>query len=141
MRYAEAFSQRTPPGMEAVDNLTTLPDLDEPNMLHSLCVRYTQRKIYTRTGPILVAMNPWQDLRLYGAEVLQMFRNRDMDSTPPHVFAIAEAAFKNLQVMVHTTSNMPRAASNVMPSLAPHAASGVVRGAHTRKAPCAPIRA
>ena len=140
-RGSDRVSQRTPPGMEAVDNLTTLPDLDEPNMLHSLCVRYTQRKIYTRTGPILVAMNPWQDLRLYGAEVLQMFRNRDMDSTPPHVFAIAEAAFKNLQVLVHTASNMPRAAAKIMPSLAPHAASGVVRGAHTRKAPCAPIRA
>jgi myosin heavy subunit len=89
--------------MEAVDNLTTLPDLDEPNMLHSLCVRYTQKKIYTRTGPILVAMNPWQDLteKLYGQEVLRAYRNTSMDQTMPHVYAIAEAAFKGLQVASH----------------------------------------
>ena len=97
-RGSDRVSQRTPPGMEAVDNLTTLPDLDEPNMLHSLCVRYTQQKIYTRTGPILVAMNPWQDLKLYGQEVLRGYRNRSMDQTMPHVYAISEAAFKNLQV-------------------------------------------
>ena len=97
-RGSDRVSQRTPPGMEAVDNLTTLPDLDEPNMLHSLCVRYTQQKIYTRTGPILVAMNPWQDLKLYGQEALRGYRNRSMDQTMPHVYAISEAAFKNLQV-------------------------------------------
>jgi len=97
-RGSDRVSQRTPAGMEAADNLTTLPDLDEPNMLHSLCVRYTQKKIYTRTGPILVAMNPWQDLKLYGQEVLCTYRNKNMESTLPHVFAIGEAAFKNLQV-------------------------------------------
>lgn len=98
-RGSDRVSQRTPAGMEAVDNLTTLPDLDEPNMLHSLCVRYTQKKIYTRTGPILVAMNPWQELNLYGQEVLKNYRNLKMDDTMPHVFAIGEAAFKNLQVV------------------------------------------
>jgi len=46
--------------MEMVDNLTTLPDLDEPNMLQSLNARYMKNLIYTRTGPILVALNPWQ---------------------------------------------------------------------------------
>ena len=57
--------------MVLVDDLTQLPDLDEPNMLNSLCCRYLQQqpKIYTRTGPILVGMNPWQDLKLYTPEV------------------------------------------------------------------------
>ncbi len=102
-RGSDRVSQRTPPGMEAVDNLTTLPDLDEPNMLHSLCVRCTQKEIYTRTGPILVAMNPWQDLteKLYNQEVLRAYRNTSMDQTIPHVYAIAEAAFKGLQVASH----------------------------------------
>ena len=96
-RGSDKVSQRTPQGMEAVDNLTLLPDLDEPNMLHSLCVRYLQQKIYTRTGPILVALNPWQDLNLYQQQILNSYRNKPLDDTLPHVFAISEAAFKNLQ--------------------------------------------
>jgi myosin-5 len=96
-RGSERVSQRTRSDMETVDNLTTLPDLDEPNMLHSLNARYLQNKIYTRTGPILVAMNPWQELKLYGSEVLHSYRRKPMDAVPPHVFAIAEAAFANLQ--------------------------------------------
>jgi len=72
-------SQRTPAGMELVDNLTTLPDLDEPNMLQSLNVRYVENRIYTRTGPILVALNPWQDLNLYGNDVLHAYRRKNVD--------------------------------------------------------------
>ena len=55
-RGSGRISQRTAPGLEAVDNLILLPELDEPNMLHSLCVRYLQRRIYTRTGPVLKSM-------------------------------------------------------------------------------------
>eukprot|EP00961_Rhodomonas_salina_P213887 2888551-Rhodomonas_salina.1 len=42
-------------------------------------------------------MNPWQELKLYGSEVLHSYRRKQMDHVPPHVFAIAEAAFANLQ--------------------------------------------
>ncbi len=96
-RGSDKISQRTPKELEAVDNLTTLPDLDEPNMLHSLCVRYTQNKIYTRTGPILVAMNPWTEVNLYSQEILHSYRRKKIDAIPPHVFGISEAAFANLQ--------------------------------------------
>ena len=96
-RGSDRISQRTPRDLEAVDNLTMLPDLDEPNMLHSLCVRYMQNKIYTRTGPILVAMNPWTELNVYGPDALHSYRRKKLDNVAPHVFAISETAFANLQ--------------------------------------------
>eukprot|EP00961_Rhodomonas_salina_P002552 35525-Rhodomonas_salina.4 len=86
------LSQRTPAAMETTEDLSSLPDLNEPNMLHSLKCRYLQGDIYTRTGPILVALNPWQKLdHLYSAEVLESYRGKKMEECAPHVYAIAEA--------------------------------------------------
>ena len=42
-RGSDLISQRTPADMVLVDDLTLLPDLDEPNMLNSLCCRYLER--------------------------------------------------------------------------------------------------
>jgi myosin-5 len=42
-------------------------------------VRYVENRIYTRTGPILVALNPWQDLNLYGNDVLHAYRRKNVD--------------------------------------------------------------
>lgn len=95
-RGSTRISQRTPSIMVEVDDLTALPDLDEPNMLHSLQMRYLRDKIYTSTGPILVGINPWQDLNVYGQETLKSYRGRKMHEMPPHVFGVAEAAFTNL---------------------------------------------
>ena len=41
--------------------------------------RYVENRIYTRTGPILVALNPWQDLNLYGNDVLHAYRRKNVD--------------------------------------------------------------
>ena len=97
-RGSDRISQRTPKELEAVDNLTDLPDLDEPNLLHSLNVRYSRSQIYTRTGPILVAMNPWTNLPLYGQDVLHSYRKANLNSAAPHIYGIGEAAFSNLQI-------------------------------------------
>ena len=96
-RGSDKISQRTPPDLEDIENLAALPDLDEPNILHSLNVRYLKSKIYTRTGPILVAMNPWTDLKMYGTEILHSYRQKKLEQVPPHIYAVSEAAFANMQ--------------------------------------------
>ena len=39
--------------------MTSLPHLHEPGVLHNLAVRYTDGSIYTWTGGILIALNPF----------------------------------------------------------------------------------
>ena len=56
------FCYRNPSAVEAVDDFLTLPHLDEPNILHSLRVRYNQGHVYSYTGPILIAVNPWRQV-------------------------------------------------------------------------------
>lgn len=51
---------------EGRDNdLITLPHLHEPAILHAISERFFHGKIYTWTGPVLIAVNPFQRLPLY----------------------------------------------------------------------------
>lgn len=46
-------------------DLITLPHLHEPAILHAISERFFQGKIYTWTGPVIIAVNPFQRLPLY----------------------------------------------------------------------------
>jgi hypothetical protein len=56
------FCYRNPSAVEGVEDFLKLPNLDEPNILHSLRVRYNQGHVYSYTGPILIAVNPWRQV-------------------------------------------------------------------------------
>ncbi|ONM05602.1 myosin1 [Zea mays] len=64
--------------------------LSEPSVLYNLQYRYSKDMIYTKAGPVLVAVNPFKKVSLYGNEYIDAYRNKSMDS--PHVYAIADAA-------------------------------------------------
>ena len=53
---------RNEEGKDDVADLITLPHLHEPAILRALEVRYARGEIYTFTGPILLAVNPFQKL-------------------------------------------------------------------------------
>eukprot|EP00567_Pseudictyota_dubia_P013298 CAMPEP_0197441594 /NCGR_PEP_ID=MMETSP1175-20131217/7837_1 /TAXON_ID=1003142 /ORGANISM="Triceratium dubium, Strain CCMP147" /LENGTH=144 /DNA_ID=CAMNT_0042971901 /DNA_START=421 /DNA_END=851 /DNA_ORIENTATION=+ len=58
-----------------VDNdMINLPHLHEPAILHSINERFEYGKIYTWTGPVLIAVNPFQRLPLYTNEILESYR-------------------------------------------------------------------
>jgi myosin heavy subunit len=60
---------------ENVSDLITLPHLHEPAILHSLRLRYDGNVIYTSTGPILIAINPFKRMEgLYGEGVMEEYR-------------------------------------------------------------------
>jgi myosin heavy subunit len=50
---------------KTVDDLIHLPHLHEPEILHVLSMRFRNNLIYTYTGPILLAVNPFKPLPLY----------------------------------------------------------------------------
>ena len=80
--------------LAGADDLTRLSFLHEPAILHNLRLRYAENVIYTYTGPILVALNPWKPLPCYGNDVMKAYMNVAMGEAPPHVFAMADAAFR-----------------------------------------------
>lgn len=51
---------------EGADNdMIALQHLHEPAILHAVSERYFRGEIYTWTGPVLIAVNPFQRLPLY----------------------------------------------------------------------------
>ena len=52
-----------------VDDLISLTHLHEPAILHALEMRFCHDIIYTSTGPILIAVNPFKAVSLYTEQV------------------------------------------------------------------------
>ncbi|KAJ1618528.1 P-loop containing nucleoside triphosphate hydrolase protein [Pavlovales sp. CCMP2436] len=81
---------------EGYDDNTQLAHLDEANMLLNLSTRYEAGQIYTYVGTILVAINPYAELPLYGEERMRTYRGRPMRALAPHPYAIADLALRLL---------------------------------------------
>jgi myosin V len=57
-----------------VDDLIGLTHLHEPAILHALRLRYDSNIIYTATGPILIAINPFKPMELYSDTTMERYR-------------------------------------------------------------------
>ncbi|XP_032261983.1 unconventional myosin-VIIb [Phoca vitulina] len=93
----DTLSPMHPNSVQGVDDMIRLGELNEAGMVHNLLIRYQKHKIYTYTGSILVAVNPFQVLPLYTPEQAQLYYNRHMGELPPHVFAIANNCYFNMK--------------------------------------------
>lgn len=56
-----------------VDDLIGLTHLHEPAILHALRLRYDADIIYTATGPILIALNPFKKMDIYSNEQMESY--------------------------------------------------------------------
>ncbi|KAK9697275.1 hypothetical protein RND81_08G026400 [Saponaria officinalis] len=78
-----------------VDDMTKLAYLHEPGVLSNLAIRYSINEIYTYTGNILIAVNPFQKLpHLYDVHMMEQYKGAQFGELSPHVFAIADTSYR-----------------------------------------------
>ncbi|CAH0594344.1 unnamed protein product [Chrysodeixis includens] len=80
-----------------VPDMTMMPEITEQAINDNLKTRYIHDLVYTYTGSILVAVNPYKELGCYTTDHMQNYRGKAFGTLPPHVFALAESAYSSLQ--------------------------------------------
>ncbi|KDP34022.1 hypothetical protein JCGZ_07593 [Jatropha curcas] len=78
-----------------VDDMTKLTYLHEPGVLYNLERRYALNDIYTYTGSILIAVNPFTKLpHLYNVHMMEQYKGAPFGELSPHVFAVADTSYR-----------------------------------------------
>uniref|UniRef100_A0A674DAP4 Myosin IG n=1 Tax=Salmo trutta TaxID=8032 RepID=A0A674DAP4_SALTR len=74
--------------------------LDEVNMeqfMENLKLRFEKARIYTFIGEVVVSVNPYKQMDIYGKEAIDAYRGRELYENPPHLYAVADAAYKAMK--------------------------------------------
>uniref|UniRef100_UPI00398E5D9B unconventional myosin-XVIIIa isoform X5 n=1 Tax=Pristiophorus japonicus TaxID=55135 RepID=UPI00398E5D9B len=85
-----------PPTYDRVEDLASLLYLNESSVLHTLRQRYGGNLIHTYAGSNMIVVNPLSSPSMYSEKVMHMFKGCRKEDTSPHVYAIAQAAYRNL---------------------------------------------
>uniref|UniRef100_A0A493T8T6 Unconventional myosin-XVIIIa n=1 Tax=Anas platyrhynchos platyrhynchos TaxID=8840 RepID=A0A493T8T6_ANAPP len=85
-----------PPSCDRVEDLASLLYLNESSVLHTLRQRYGGNLIHTYAGPTMVVINPLSSPSMYSEKVMHMFKGCRREDTSPHIYAVAQAAYRSM---------------------------------------------
>ncbi|KAL5282800.1 MYO6 family protein [Megaselia abdita] len=92
-------------GPQDHDDNCELMLLNEATFLDNLKTRYYKDKIYTYVANILIAVNPYREIKdLYSSGTINKYNGRSLGELPPHVYAIADKAIRDMRVLKSSQS-------------------------------------
>uniref|UniRef100_A0A669BFL3 Myosin IG n=1 Tax=Oreochromis niloticus TaxID=8128 RepID=A0A669BFL3_ORENI len=74
--------------------------LDEVTMeqfMENLKLRFEKGRIYTYIGEVVVSVNPYRQMDIYGKDNIEAYRGRELYENPPHLYAVSDAAYKAMK--------------------------------------------
>eukprot|EP01137_Pigoraptor_chileana_P013366 Opistho-2@66794 len=97
---AKAQYETTKKKAVGVEDMTLLAKVSNEMITDNIQLRFENRLIYNYIGHVLISVNPYQDLGIYSQDYLEAYVGKNRIEMPPHIFAIAEAAYR--QMMAYT---------------------------------------
>ncbi|XP_054921732.1 unconventional myosin-VI isoform X4 [Dermacentor andersoni] len=102
--YRSVHAAEEDPNKDVDDNCALIY-LNEATLFNNIKVRYNKDKIYTYVANILIAVNPYFEMpQLYSSETIGKYQGKSLGVLPPHVFAIADKAFRDMKVLKQSQS-------------------------------------
>lgn len=92
----DSVDKVNPAKFDKADDMAELTHLNEASVVHNLHMRYQADLIYTYSGLFLVTINPYCTLPIYTNEYIKMYKGQSREETKPHIYAMADEAFRNL---------------------------------------------
>ncbi|CAN6912610.1 unnamed protein product [Brassica oleracea] len=97
VQVSDAYPKDVEAPASGVDDMTRLAYLHEPGVLENMKSRFDINEIYTYTGNILIAVNPFRRLpHLYTSHMMQQYKGAALGELSPHPFAVADAAYRQM---------------------------------------------
>ena len=93
---ADNVDKVNPAKFDKANDMAELTHLNEASVVHNLHMRYQADLIYTYSGLFLVTVNPYCPLPIYTNEYINMYKGQSREDTKPHIFAMADTAFRSL---------------------------------------------
>ena len=78
------------------EDMVLLAKPTNEGITENLKTRLVASEIYTNIGHVLVASNPYKWLNVYDEEHIKQYTHQQRVDVAPHVFATAEAAYRNM---------------------------------------------
>ncbi|XP_033990099.1 unconventional myosin-Ib isoform X2 [Trematomus bernacchii] len=83
--------------MIGVGDMVLLEPLSEDSFIANLRNRFDHNEIYTYIGSVVISMNPYRSLPIFTPEKVEEYRNRNFYELSPHIYALADEAYRSLR--------------------------------------------
>merc|ERR1712180_382270 len=93
---SEQIGQVNPPKFEKCEDMVNLTYLNDASVFWNLKTRYQAKLIHTYSGLFVVVVNPYKRYPLYTHRVCKIYLGKRRNEVPPHLWAIAEGAYRNM---------------------------------------------
>ncbi|XP_046427000.1 unconventional myosin ID isoform X1 [Neodiprion fabricii] len=80
-----------------IGDFVLLDEITLEKVVDNLCVRFNGGKIYTYIGEVCVSVNPYRTTNIYGHDQITKYKGRELFENVPHIFAIADAAHREMK--------------------------------------------
>ena len=93
---AAVVGKVNPPKFEKCEDMVNLTFLNDASVFWNLKTRYQAKMIHTYSGLFVVVVNPYKRYPLYTHRVCKIYLGKRRNECPPHLWAIAEGAYRNM---------------------------------------------